>query len=353
MRVSIRASRSAVRLLLTAAFFALSCSSTAPLRHREDPPARQILVTEGHVSLRTSAYVELHTFLAAAARRNVELESPLEPARRAYKRSLEGDDDDALLARTAQALSSCSDDRCAREAVASTGFGYAYERALPFFMARHWLERASAAWVGVEASQAALTGANGWDGWNGSPGEALLTRAGSELGVVWPDRPIAVDVVSESPPPGRAALISVALAARGSCFVRPRSAGRRVAGFDTNEETGNVQFARILDCIIVRALVEPSVRSPLRSLLVRELGRTDGERAYALVVVQTVAAVVTGWESRHVSVDRRSSAVAETHIAEWLLREWRGARSEPPEALGARLVATWLLSHPGARSGPK
>jgi hypothetical protein len=270
-------------------------------------------VTEGRISLRTNAYVELHAWLADAARSDAEVPAELEPARAAYRRSLADDDEDAELSGTTAELSRCTDDRCATAATARFGFGRAYARALPIFTARWWRSRASTAFVAVEAAHAALAA----DGM-----EAILERAATELGVAWPDAPVTVDVVSQTPALGRSALVPVALGARGRCFPKTSS---------------------VLDCVLVRVMLTGRQPSPLRVALVRELGVHDGERAWELVVVHGVAATVTSWAPRHASSYLRAAHVVEPRMLDWLAREWRGSR-EPPDAFAVRFAAEWRAS---------
>jgi len=334
MRHGIRASTTRLLPLVIAAFCVASCARHVPRPPPTQPPARALVVTEGRVALKASAYVELHLWLAAAARTGAELPAELEPARRAYVRSLEDDDEDLLLARTTRALSECSDDRCSSTAVAPEGFGSSFDRALPSFVERAWLTRATTAWTALEAAHAVL-------GATGPAAEALFTRVAGDLGISWPDRAVPIDVVSEPPPLGRDALVPVALAARGRCFVRERRPDDLPA-----ERVGR---ARILDCILVHALLAmrgPELTGTLHRTLVDALGPHDGERAWSLLAIHTTAAVVSGWEPRHRSVYRRSAAAVEGPMLEWLAKEWRGATGgEAPEAFAARYAARWRESH--------
>jgi hypothetical protein len=298
-----------------------------------EPPARMMAITEGRVSLRASAWIELHAWLAAAAKTDGDVGPELGPAKSAYKRSLEGDDEDTLLRATAAALSSCSDDTCAAAAVSPQGFGHAYARALPVFIERWWLPHATTAYVGIEAAHAAL----------GPEAEAIFVRAAADLGVTWPDQPVTIDVVSEAPPVSRAALIPFALATRGRCFLRdPRAA----------KAESRVEDAKVIDCALVHALLGGPLASPLRSALVRELGAHDGERAWALVVIHAVAATVAGWEPKHASVYRRSASAVEASVLQWLSREWRGASTVSADLFAQRLASHWRTSRSLTRSTP-
>jgi hypothetical protein len=260
------------------------------------------MVTDGRVVLRASAYVELHLWLAASAKNDSDIEHELEPAKRAYARSLANDDDDALLERTTRALAGCADDRCAFAAVAPTGFASAYERALPEFVRTHWLERAKTAWVAIERSHNVLEEA----------AEALFARAAADLSVSWPEH-VSIDVVSEAPPASRAALFAKALATQSMCF----------AG-SVKTESDRLRDARVLDCLLVRSLLDPQVKSPIRESLVRQLGEERGGRAWELVVVHVAAGIVRGWEPKHASVDRRSAESVDGRRLEWLAKNWHG-----------------------------
>ncbi len=271
------------------------------------------MVTDGHVALRANAYVELHLWLAASAKEDGDIARELEPAKRAYARSLAADDDDALLDSTTRALAECSDDPCAFAAVAPTGFGHAYERATPEFVRRHWFGRAKTAWVGIERSHNVLDGS----------AEAIFARAATDLSAKWPEH-VAIDVVSEAPTPSRTALFARTLATQSTCFARSLA-----------KESDRVGDARVLDCLLVRGLVDPKVKSPVRDALVRQLGETRGERAWALLVVHVAAGIVRGWEPMHASVDRRSASIIEARRLEWLAKNWSG-----PDDLGA-WVGQW------------
>lgn len=341
MRHGIRASTTTLVASAIAAFCGASCAARPPRPPPREPPARALSVTDGRVSLRATAYVELHAWLAAAARTGEDLGPALEPARRAYARSLRDDDDDAVLRRTTRALSVCSDDRCASAAVAGEGFGSAYDRALPPFVARTWLERATAAWIGLEATRGVL-------GELGPVADALFLRAASDLGVAWPEEPVAIAVVSEAPPVGTAALAPIALATRGRCFARAPSVARR--------PYARVDHARVLDCLLVHALVglagdERGRAGPLFDALALELGARDGERAWTLAVLHAVAAVVTGWEPAHRSVYRRSAEAVELPMLAWLAAEWRGAGAEPLAAFASRYAARWREVHAARDEG--
>jgi|GEM_PF-1588934 len=337
MRHGTRASTTGLLAAAIAAFCTASCTKHVPPPPPAQPPARSVVVTDGRVAFRTSAYLELHSWLAAAARMSEELPAELDPARRAYARSLQDDDEDLLLDRTTRALAACSDDRCSSTAVAPEGFGRAFDRALPAFVERAWMPRAAAAWTAIEAAHAVL-------GATGPAAEALFTRAASDLAVTWPDEAVPVDVVSETPPVGRQALVPLALAARGRCFTRPRVPGEPPA-----ERVGR---ARLLDCVLVRALLALRAAEhtgPLHRELVGALGPHAGDRAWSLLVIHAASAVVSGWEPRHRSVYRRSAEAVEGPTLEWLTKEWRGGTtSETPETFAARYAARWRETH-GAR----
>jgi hypothetical protein len=327
MRHGTRASTTAYLVVAIASLCAASCARPPPRPAAREAPARSLTVTDARISLRASAFVELHLWLAAASKTDADVGPELDPAKRAYTRSLQDDDQDVLVERTTRALSACSDDRCASAALASEGFGRSYERALPAFIARSWLGRASSAWIGIEAAHGALEAV-------GPAVDVLLTRVASDLGTSWPDGGVTVDVVSEAPPVGRAALAPIAFAAHGRCFLRDPQGDERA------------NQARILDCLLVHALLataEP--RGTLHDAMVRELGDRDGERAWSLLVIHAVAAVVTGWTPKHRSVYRRSAEAAEQALLDWLAREWPKARIDGLPTFGARFAAQWREMH--------
>src|SRR5690348_5526259 len=81
----------------------LGCPYGAPRQAPDRAPPPRVLVVElEKVALRTSAWVELHSTLAAGG---------------AYATVRAADPRDAQLGRTAAALQKCEDERCARAAV--------------------------------------------------------------------------------------------------------------------------------------------------------------------------------------------------------------------------------------------
>jgi hypothetical protein len=251
----------------------------------------------------------------------------IDVAVRAYRRSLEDDDADDTLAASSRALSACEEDPCARAAVAPYGFGRAYDRALPAFVERAWLSRAKVAFAGLQAGHAAL----------GAPAEVLFARAADDLGAPWPERPVVVDVISEAPPLGPRALVPMALATRSRCFT---PTGRHARPDDS------MQTARIIDCVLVHALLGARQPTALRIALAAELGVREGERAFTLVVIHAVAALVGAWGPRHVSVYRASAHAVEAEALEWLRREWRNGRREPAPIFAARFADVYRASRP-------
>ena len=273
-----------------------------------------LVVEIDQLALRTSAWVELHAWLAAAARSSAELPDPeIDGAARAYRELLADDDRDDTLTRTARALEACEDERCARAAVTGTRFATPYLGALPGFLARHWTERATVARTGIEAARAAL----------GPEADAILRRLAQELAIEWPTSRVVVDIVGDAPAPGREAPIRMLLATQGSCF----------AG--ASQETTSVHDARIMDCVLAYALLRMDHRSALATALTAQLrasGRADDAgRAWTALVVHAVATMVTGLEPRHTSAMRRSASAAMPEAMEWLRQEWpsriRGERA--------------------------
>jgi hypothetical protein len=238
------------------------------------------------VTLRTNAYVELHAWLAAAGRDAVPPPPGLEAAADVYRRALADDDEDELLARTTAALGRCSDDRCATEALARTPFARAFSGSFATFTARWWTERATLARAGIELARGAFS----------AESEGVLQTVAAHLGIDWPNGPVAVDVVVESPPAGHDALVGVAL---------------------------SVHDANIRECVLVRALL------PLRNR--SKVGSALDQRAWDLLVIHSVAAT-TG----RVSPPWRSAYAVEPKALDWLKKNW-----EPNEAFVARWGEVW------------
>src|SRR5688572_7083077 len=137
--------RASVRASAAMAFFTFSaCAERRPLPPPREPPARILATTFDRVSVRANAYVELHAWLASAARSDAEVPPELANAKNAVGRELKRDDTDEHLARVGKALSSCADDRCAARA-ALVMYGPSYTEALPAFITHHWAQRAGAA----------------------------------------------------------------------------------------------------------------------------------------------------------------------------------------------------------------
>jgi hypothetical protein len=125
--------------------------------------------------------------------------------------------------------------------------------------------------------------------------DGVLVSVAKDLGITWRDT-ANVDFVAESPPAGRKALLTPFLAARGPCFVNN---------------------TRIVDCVVVRALLSGE-RPPGFS-----------ERFFTILVVHAVAAVMTGIDPKHESVDRRAIAAVEPEVLAFVTAEWRpGERHE-------------------------
>jgi len=219
----------ALGFLAIAAAALAGCAHAAP-RHPPErrPPPHVLAVGIDQVTLRTTAWVELHAWLAAQG---------------TYKQALAADDDrDEQLGRTTRALEACDDERCARAAVDGTPFARAYLATLPGFLARDWSERAATARAGIELARAAL----------GPEVEALVARLAQDLAIDWPTPPPVVDIVSDAPEPGREAPIRVLLSARSSCFARSRA------------ESERMHDARVVDCVLTVSAWEPTHSSVLR-----------------------------------------------------------------------------------------
>lgn len=265
------------------------------------PPAAYILVRTEHLSLRSSASLELHAMLATAARKDEPLPAAFEPARAAYARVFADDDDDDALRRMFRGLAAEPE---STNALAERGLDNVFLRARSQF-APEWEARSRVTWTALERARAAMD--ERMDG-----ALAALTKT---LGVTWsaPLDPAStstptVDLVAESPPAGRRGLLTPFLAARGPCFA--------------GEAFNSVNNARIADCVIVRALLSGDRHgdSPRAHL---------SERFFTVLVVHAVAAVVTRIEPKHASVDRRAVAAVEPDLLAFLTREWHGEAVTP------------------------
>ena len=275
------------------------------------------------VALRATAWVELHAWLASAARARAETGDPeIDAAARAYASVLADDGRDELLGRTTHALEACEDERCARAAVTGTSFAAPYLAALPGFLERHWTERATTAREAIEKARAAIP----------PEVEALVTALARDLAIDWPlGPPPAVDVVAAAPEPGPDAPLRVLLGARGSCFLRE------------GKESDHVHDARIMDCVLGYAALRLDTKSALAVAIDHELvarGRGgERERAWTAVVVHAVAATVSAWEPRHASALRHSASAVMPDVMEWLAHEWPArVRGEAPPSFAKRYV---------------
>jgi len=293
---------------MTLALSGFACQRAAaprPAPVQKAPPPVLVVGFE-QVALRTTAWVELHAWLASAGRGVVELPEPaLEGAARAYREVLLDDERDEAVTRTARVLEACDDQRCAEDTVKGTRFAKPYLEALPAFLARHWTRRAALSRTAVEGAHAALG-----DG----QVEPLVVRLSRDLAIDWPKSPAVVNIVGDAPAPGRNAPIRMQLATHGQCF----------AGA-TGESTG-VHDARIIDCVLSYTTLRLDERSAIGVALAAELRALHHEedfvRAWTALVVHAVATVVTGFEPKHTSPLRRSASAAMPQVMEWLLHEW-------------------------------
>jgi len=295
----------------------------APVRR---PPPRVLVVGLEQVALRTTAWVELHAWLASAARAHTETGDPeIDTAARAYASALADDERDELLGRTTHALEACEDERCARAAVVGTSLAAPYLAALPGFLERHWTDRATTARGAVETARAAMP----------PEVEALVTALARDLDIEWPVTPPFVDVVAAAPEPGADAPIRVLLGARGSCFVKEHG------------DSDRVHDARIMDCVLGYATLHLDGRSALAAAVDRELDArglaAERDRAWTALVVHAVATTVGTWEPRHASALRRSTAAVMPAAMEWLTREWPARlRGEAVASFAKRYVEALL-----------
>jgi hypothetical protein len=312
-----------------------------PRLRREEPPPPVLVVAVDRVALRTAAWVELHGLLATAARTKTELPDPdLDAARKAYEAALADDARDLALGEATRALSECEDEKCARAALVGTPFGAPFALAMPGFMKKRWTVRAASARAGVEAARTAI----------GPEIDGLALRVAKDLAFEWPDASPVVDIVTDAPPAGREAPIRALLGVRGNCFTTPKPdatekligelAGVKPKDPDAEPEPPRVHDARIIDCVLVHAVRRAGAKSTLRAALVAELGDKEGDRAFLLATIHAVAAVVTSWEARHLSVMRRSAMAVDTRAMKWLVEAWPDRmRGEDAAAFAKRFAA--------------
>lgn len=286
-----------------------ACAPSRPPPPPREPPARVMTVGLDWISLRASAYVELHAWLAAAARGASSPPRGADAAVAVYRRALDDDEADELLARTTQALARCSDDACVETALDGTPLLRAFPRSLPRFAAEAWTTRAATSRAAIEIARAALS----------EDTEALARRLERDLAIASPHGPVRVDVVVEAPPPGREAIVPLVLAARSTCFAKAEGGLR-------------VQNTRIIDCVLVQAMRALRGESTIAQALERALGPREGARAWDVLAAHAVAATLTAWEPKHVSPMRRSAMAIEPGVLGWLAERWRVRASGEQDA---------------------
>lgn len=273
--------------------------------------------------LRSTAWLELHTWLAAAAEDGRDLPPTFETARATYRAA-------GGVAAVTRALARCEDERCAIAATAAAPYGNAFRLALPAFVEAHWRARSESAWAAIEATHAAF----------GPEAIALFDRLATELETTLPREPVAVGIVTEGPEVAKAELVAPEIGARSDCFVRRR------------KESDHVTSARIVECVLVRTMLEAPALSATESKLVVELGPEAGARAWSVLVVHAAATMMGAWDGgRHASVDLATAERAEPDACAWLANEWKG-RSAPvgKEVMPLpffvdRYVTAWKESH--------
>lgn len=330
MRASLRASDTALRATLASPLAGLlailGCSHAAPRpAPPRQPPPHVLVVGLPEVALRTTAWVELHAWLAAAARSSDKTGDPeLDEAANAYAAVLAADDRDTQLGQTTSTLGACDTEKCARAAVTGTRFASPYLASVTAFQERHWMQRAATARAGIEVARAAL----------GPEVEGLVARLAGALAVEWPTKPPVVDVVTEAPAPGRDAPIPAALGARSSCFSR------------TPADSDRMHSARITACVLTYAAVQLEAQSAIGTAMTAR----GSDRAWVALVVHAVATLVSAWEPRHTTPLRRSAEVAMPNAMAWLAREWPSRlRGEAPAVFAKRYTAALAEAEPEPR----
>ncbi|MBX3228551.1 MAG: hypothetical protein KIT84_07855 [Labilithrix sp.] len=383
----VTASKTRHLLACVVLFCTASCAAPrkAPVQRPHVPVAPLLVVRDEHLTLRENAILELHAYLAAAARGDADGEAEVAPelatARAAYARAFAGDEDDARLDAATRALAACTTAECAKAAldrVATTpsdarnwenaggtseagaargdapSLGAAFASAVPAFVARLWDERAAIAWTALERTHAAF-----------DPRAAgTLLMLARDLAVTWPaaSESATTGLVAAAPTNARSEapttnLAAAATVANGSAtpstnlaaaaagangsgtatvdlvaaspaagrrgLLTPLLAARGACFAERRGESESVRNTRIVDCVLVRALLagESSHRAAL------------GARLWTLLVVHAVAATMSAFEPRHRSVDRRAVTAVEPALLEVVTRAWR------PGPLSAEVVA--------------
>ncbi|HEY8077664.1 MAG TPA: hypothetical protein VIF62_26240, partial [Labilithrix sp.] len=128
------------RLIRALALAACACGG-APQKPqpRETAPPPALVVTLDRVALRTTAWTELHAWLATRARDD-EATLDFAPGVREYREAL--DDSGAKLEAARDELAACNDTKCAHAVMQRTPFARAFDDAFEPFYARKWGERA-------------------------------------------------------------------------------------------------------------------------------------------------------------------------------------------------------------------
>jgi hypothetical protein len=297
----------------------LSCAQGAQPTTPKQPPPQVILVETPYIAMRVSAWVELHAWIAAVARSPREEEDPeVDAAAKGYVAALASDAHDEVLGRTTSALAACNDDDCARAALVGTPFAEPFAVTLPWFLAKAWAEHATQATSGIEVARAAMSAEVG----------PLVKQIARDLAMTWPTTPPVVDLVTEAPLAGTQAPVGVILATRGGgCLSKHRGEPQRV------------HDARIIDCVLVRAVLGLRGRSELAQDPSIDRGK------WAALVVHAVAAVVTAWEPAHESVLKGPAETAMPEAMAWLAREW-------PSRLHGESAATFAKRYAAAPTAP-
>lgn len=270
---------------------------------------------------RVNAYVDLHAWLASAARSATPLPEELAPALAGYERALADDEEDALLVDTTRALAACTNDACASRALAGTRMGPAFDSVLPAYVARHWTERATIARNAVERARAATR----------PEADAIVLRLTRDLDVRWPDDGVPVDVVVDAPPPGRKARLPYAIGARGTCF------------FSERDDPPDDVDAQILDCVLSRALF--AVDAGVRDGLERACEPRCADRAWRLLVGYAVTATVDGFRRSHRSAARHATDAEMRAAYAWLRTAWPPRSPEERASFGGRLLRAMREEH--------
>jgi hypothetical protein len=268
--------------LALALLFASSCGENNPPRPAapRDAPARDVVVVTARFALHANAYVD---FYAWSRERGTSL-------------------DQAMVAR----LGACSNDRCAKDALADIGGG------LDAYLHESWPDH--------EQESRRILGVTGSPIMNLE--DSVAPALATQLGRLWPDEPVVVYL------------------ARG---VGLDPSGREGPVIDTHGEC--FEDHALLECVLTRAVEVMLPESELGRAIEQARANLDERaRAATFAAVPCVAAlavdVAVAAADPRFKPTRRFAEACAPDLREWLSDAWvkRMHGEETAKALGAKLV---------------